>query len=59
LNEAWHQTKTSEAESLRQAAKEATEARAALKKAQTDAQRLLTLDTALLARAGQAGLKDE
>jgi len=52
-------TKAKEAETLRQAAKEATEAREALKKAETQARRLPTLDTPLLAIAGEGGLKDE
>ena len=59
MNEAWHQAKAKEAETLRQAAQEATEAREALKKAETEARRLIEIDTALLARAGEAGLKDE
>ena len=59
MDEAWHQTKAEEAETLRQAAKEATEAREALKKAETEARRLMTLDTALLAKADEAGLQPE
>jgi hypothetical protein len=37
MNEEWHRAKAEEAETLRQAAKEATEARGALKKAETEA----------------------
>jgi uncharacterized protein YbaP (TraB family) len=39
--------------------KEATEARETLKKAETEVRHLMTLDTACLAKAGEAGLPPE
>ena len=50
LGKDWHQTKAKEAESLRQAAREASEARQATKAAIANARKLLALDHELLTK---------
>ena len=56
LDTAWHQQKAQEAEALRQAAREATEARKAVAEAAATVQRLMAVDWDLLARAAEVGL---
>jgi recombinational DNA repair ATPase RecF len=51
LDGAWHQQKAQEAETLRQAAREATEARASLKTALAEVRRLVAVDSDLVGRA--------
>jgi ABC-type lipoprotein export system ATPase subunit len=58
LDKAWHEAKQQEAESLRRAAKEASEARANLKQRIAEARKLVEIDTALLKKAEAAGFPD-
>jgi len=59
LHKEWHEEKAREAESLRQAARDVTDAREAVRAAMVAGRRLVSLDEALLKRAGAANLAEQ
>ena len=58
LDKGWHQTKAKEAETLRQAARDASEARQATKARMAEARKLLAIDHELLKKANAAGIEE-
>ena len=59
LHKEWHEEKAREAESLRQAARDVTDAREAVRAAMAAARRLVSLDEGLLKRAEAVGLEEQ